>query len=329
MTIESRYLAFLIVLFVALLLAIDAMRLLWLGALGGSARRLQRRIRALAGVETAPEGSPAMALLRERRLSSLPLLERWLGRLPRVHDLDRWLAQTGIALKLADAIVAGIVLALFAGLLLRLAGQSVLLASAGALAAGVFWWVWLQHQRTRRLQRMEMQLPDALDLMARSMQAGHSFNSALLLVGEESPAPLAGEFRQVFDEINHGVSPTQALQALTQRLPSADLRFFAVAVLIQTESGGNLAHILSSIAGLIRERQRLQARVQVLAAEGRLSAWILTLLPFVMGMLLTAFNREFIATLWRDPLGLQIVGVSVALMVVGVFWMWRMVNVRV
>ncbi|NBQ88085.1 MAG: pilus assembly protein TadB [Betaproteobacteria bacterium] len=325
---ESSYVAFMIVLFVAVLLALDGVRLLWQRALGGSARQLQRRVRALAG-EADDALRAGGALLRERRLSDRPWLHRALANLPRMRDFDRWLAHTGWKLQVADAVGVAVLAALGAGLLARLFAQPPAVCVAAAVLAAMAWFALLQRQRAQRLLQLEQQLPDALDMMARSMQAGHSFNSALLLVGSESPQPVAGEFRQVFDEINHGVSAVQALQALTERMPSADLRFFSVAVLIQSDSGGNLAHILATIAALIRERQRLQARVRVLAAEGRLSAWILTLLPFVMGVLLTAFNRDFIAALWSDPLGTQIVALAGLLMAVGVVWMWRLVQVRV
>jgi tight adherence protein B len=176
---------------------------------------------------------------------------------------------------------------------------------------------------------MEAQLPDTLDLMARAMQAGHAFSSALLIVGSDGTQPIRGEFQSTFDEINFGISTAMALQHLTLRVASSDLRFFVVAVLIQLETGGNLTDILKSLAALIRDRQRIAGSVRVLSAEGRLSAWILGLLPFCIAALLSIINPEFISVLWTDPMGVMMLQVSLGLMLVGVWWMWRMVRVEI
>jgi tight adherence protein B len=161
------------------------------------------------------------------------------------------------------------------------------------------------------------------------MQAGHAFSSALLIVGSEGSPPIRNEFQTTFDEINFGIATETALHHLTQRVASSDLRFFVVAVLIQLETGGNLTDILKSLAALIRDRQRIAGTVRVLTAEGRLSAWILGLLPFVLAAILSVVNHEFISKLWTEPLGIRMLQISLTLMVLGVWWMWRMVRVEI
>jgi len=166
-------------------------------------------------------------------------------------------------------------------------------------------------------------------LMARAMKAGHAFPSALQMVGSEMPDPIAFEFKIVFDEINYGISTQEALVNLTSRVPSTDLSYFVIAVLIQRETGGNLAELLGNISALIRARLKLLGTVRVLSAEGRLSAWILTLLPFGLGFVLQLMNPKFLSVLWTDPVGIKMVGVAASLMVVGIFAMWRIIKIRV
>jgi len=183
--------------------------------------------------------------------------------------------------------------------------------------------------KQKRITTIEQQLPSSLDLMGRAMVAGHAFPSALQMVGTEMPEPIASEFRIVFDEINYGIPTSEALMNLIQRVPSTDVSYFVIAVLIQRETGGNLAELLGNISELIRARLKLLGTVRVLSAEGRLSAWILTLLPFVLGAVLQLVNPEFVSVLWTDPNGLRMVVIALILMVFGIFVMWRIIKIRV
>ena len=149
------------------------------------------------------------------------------------------------------------------------------------------------------------------------------------LVGTDGPQPIAQEFLTAFDEINFGIPFDKAMANMAARVASSDLKFFVVAVLIQRDSGGNLAGILTSIGTLIRERHRLAGTIRVLSAEGRISAWILTLLPFGLALVITLINPRFISMLWTDPDGIRMVAVALGLMLLGIWWMWRMVRIRV
>jgi tight adherence protein B len=177
--------------------------------------------------------------------------------------------------------------------------------------------------------QIDQQLPDALDMMSRALRAGHAFPSALKMVGDEMPDPIAAEFRIAFDEINFGVAQKDALLNLATRVPIPDFRYFVIAVLIQRETGGNLAELLDNIAAIVRGRHKLAGTIRVLSAEGRLSAWILCVLPFALGLAIFLINREFIQVLWTDPLGWRLVVVAAVLMAIGVFWMRNIVRIRV
>ena len=177
--------------------------------------------------------------------------------------------------------------------------------------------------------KIEQQLPDALDLIGRALRAGHAFPTAVKMVSDELNDPIGGEFRILFDEVNYGISMHTALLNLAARIPVTDLRYFVIAVLIQRETGGNLAELLDNISAIIRARLKLFGQIRVLSAEGRLSAWILTLLPVGVALVMNIVNPAFIGVLWKDPMGLRLVTMAVLLMIFGIFWMWRIVKIHV
>jgi len=272
---------------------------------------------------------PGLQLRSIRLMSTIPSLESWLRKAPGTQALDQVLLQTGLALSVAQTLTLGLGLVL----LMVAAGISlnwpVPLTLALALLSCLMLAAWLQHRRSQRMALIGLALPDALDLIARSMQAGHAFTSALQLAAKDSPPPLSHELRAVFEEINFGVSTAQALQALSTRVVSEDVRYFVVAVVIQNETGGNLAEILKNTAALIRERQKIAGVVRVLSAEGRISALVLSILPFALAAFMSLLNPGFISKLWTDPMGLQLVYVSLALMALGILWMWKLIQIRV
>ena len=172
-------------------------------------------------------------------------------------------------------------------------------------------------------------LPEALDMMGRAMRAGHAFPTALKMAGEEMPDALGVEFRTVFDEVNFGVSMPDALMGMASRVPSTDLRYFVIAVLIQRETGGNLTDLLSSISAIIRDRLKLLGQVKVMSAEGRMSAWVLGALPFLVGGFSTLVNPDALTPLFTDPAGRKMLVASLVLMVVGMLAIRRITIIRV
>jgi tight adherence protein B len=311
--------------FLAVVMLLEGVYLVWNAYQGPEARRIERRLVAMSSADD----TAGMKLLKQRALSEVPALERFLLQLPRVHQLDRFLLQSGMNITVARFL--GVALALWAVTTAAAAlwGLSWLWSAAAGVAPIALWAGYVQYRRADRMRLIDQQLPDALDLMARAMQAGHAFSSALRMVGVEGPHPVADEFQTAFEEINFGVPTHQALANMSTRVASDDLRYFVVAVLIQREAGGNLAELLTSIANLIRERQRLRGTVRVLSAEGRLSAVILTLLPFVLAALIAYLNPPFMLQLRTDPIGFRMVIGALVLMAGGIFWMWRIIRIRI
>jgi len=268
-------------------------------------------------------------IVQRRTLSRFEVLDRYLGQVPGIQALDRFLVKANCPLDVSQSL-------LLAGVLMAVSGAASWVLQGSALFMGLVMlatWgggmYYLRYRAAQRIVAIENQLPDALDLMVRALQSGHAFVSALQITASESRAPMADELRKVFDEIQLGLGVPSALQHLASRIDSKEIRYFVVAVLIQNETGGNLADVLRKTASLIRERQKIAGVVRVLSAEGRISAWILSVMPFLLAFFLYLINPEFVSALWKDPMGLAMLGVSLGLMLLGIFWMSRMVRIKV
>jgi tight adherence protein B len=316
-----------VLVFIAVMLLLEGLYLMWKTYKGPEAKKIQQRLQALSA---AGDGSANSHVLRERMMSELPPLQRFLLSLPRAHQLDRILLQADLNWSVANLVLGCLALGA-AGYLVTtsLLHQPFLL---GVMVAGPCTWLplaWVGRRRSRRLARLEQQLPDALDLLGRALRAGHAFGTGLQMIGEEMAEPIASEFRMVHDEVNFGVSLEQALGNLSARVPITDLRYFVVAVLIQRESGGNLTEVLANLSRLIRQRLKLFRHVRVLSAEGRMSAWLLSLLPFAIGALMSVFNPEFMAPMWTDPLGISITRGMLVSMAFGILLLRKIIRIRV
>ena len=315
-----------VLVFIAVILLFEGMYLLWKNTKGPQAQKIQRRLQALSA---AADSSAQSRLVRERMMSELPPFQRMLLRMPQAHRLDRALLQANLDWSVARLLLSCLALGGASFLALTALHQPVVTA---ALAAGGGAWLplaYVQRRRLRRLARLERQLPDALDLLARALRAGHAFGAGLQMVGEEMAEPIASEFRFVHDEVNFGVSLEQALGNLSVRVPITDLRYFVVAVLIQRDAGGNLTEVLANLSQLIRQRLKLFWHVRVLSAEGRMSAWLLALLPFAIGALMSVFNPAFMAPLWNDPLGETLVHSMLISMAFGILLLRKIIRIRI
>lgn len=315
-----------LLLFIAVVLMIEGVYLLWESYKGPEASRIERRLRVMSA---GAHGGGEPGLLKRRLLSDTPFLHHALLSIPRIHVLDRLLTQAGLTINLMTFI--GLSAAFAAGgfflgqfLLMPLVVSLAMAAFAGSLP-----YSYLLLQRANRLKKFDDQLPGALDLIGRGIRAGHALPSAIQMVADELPEPISAEFRIAFDEVNYGFSMENALTNLAARVPSADLRYFVVAVLIQRETGGNLAELLDNISAIIRARQKLYGTIRVLSAEGKLSAWILTILPFALAFVINLINPNFMKVLWTDEAGIKmIIGVGI-LMVLGILWMRKIIRIRV
>jgi len=324
---DVLYLVFGVFLFIAVVLSVEGAYLMWNTSKGPEAKRIARRLRLMsAGTERVGED---VSILKSRMLSETPALERLLLQAPRIKHLDRLLEQSGLTWSVAE-LLGMMLLAGAAGAAVALYfGMTFLLALVAAVIMGALPFVYVFRARANRMVKIEQSLPDALDLIGRALRAGHAFPTAVKMVGDELNDPIGGEFRTLFDEVNYGISMHTALLNLAARIPVTDLRYFVIAVLIQRETGGNLAELLDNIAAIIRARLKLFGQIRVLATEGRLSAWILTLLPIGVAIAMNFVNPAFISVLWKDPMGLRLVTGAVLLMIFGIFWMWRIVKIHV
>jgi len=322
---DNLLLMFIVAGFLAVVLLVEGGFILWQSNRSAEARRLQQRLQALSAGGLSRESD----LLKTRLLAESQGVERLLLRIPRVRLVDRMLLQSGLQMTVAS--LAGWTLcAAFAGLVLFMITNApwwtlpLLVAGAGSMP-----FLFVLRSRRKRLHKIEEQLPETLDLMSRAMRAGHAFLSALQMAGTEGAEPIAREFRITAEEVNYGVAMQEALVNLAVRVPITDLRFFVVAVAVQRETGGNLAELLDKIASLIRARFKLLGTIRVLSTEGRLSGWILTILPFALLGIINLINPKFMSILWRDPAGMIAIYAGLTLMLTGIFWMWRIIKIRV
>ena len=318
---------FAVLLFAACILMVEGAWLWWSGTHGSAARRISRRLRLMAARGEA--GGERVSILKQRRYAQAPGLDRLLRRLPQAAKLDHVLLQSGLPWSVAQ-FLAGMGALVLAALLLLAAwpmpvpGALLLLAMAAGGPS-----LFVLRARTARLQKIEAQLPEAADFLARALRAGHSFSNVLQMVGDELNEPISGEFKMSHEEINYGVPMNEALQNLAARIPLTDLRYLVIAVLVQRESGGNLAEVLLSIARIIRARLKLLGQVRVLSAEGRMSAWVLGLMPVVMIGVMSLVNPQYISLLWTDPTGIRLLWYAAGMVALGVVWMRKVIRIRI
>jgi len=322
----NNFLIMAVLTFVALMLLIESLFLLWRSSRGPDAKKVQSRLQQLAAVK---DRSQDARLLKERLLSELSPLERMAMRLPRVQAIDEIIVQSGLRWTINKLLALTLSAGLVAFIAARFLHQPLPISLGVTLFGASLPFLYVTYRRNKRLRKVEQQLPDALDLLVRGLRAGHAFSSTLKMAGEELPEPIGSEFRVTHDEVNFGVSLQQALTNLSERVPITDLRYFVVAVLIQRESGGNLTEILSKLSHLIRERLKLFARIRVLSSEGKLSAWILGIMPFALVGIMQLTNPEFISKLWTDPIGIAIIQYLLVLMAIGVVIMRKIIRIRV
>jgi tight adherence protein B len=243
--------------------------------------------------------------------------------------LDAELESAGVAVRSGEFVVLSGVACVVAAVLVMAIFRSLLLAGIVGVVSGMGPTVALRMSLKKRTEKMREQLPDVLTIMASSLRAGHSFMQALDTVAREIPQPAAVEFQRVVAEIRLGRPTDDALEALAARVGSPDFRWAVLAVNIQREVGGNLAEILDNVADTLRERAMIRRQIRVLTAEGRLSAWVLTCLPIAIGVYMFAVNPDYIGTLFTTTIGLIMLGVAAVLLLVGVLWMRKIVDIDV
>jgi tight adherence protein B len=287
---------------------------------------IRKRLRKYTYTEDRSSGSE---ILKKRVFSDIPLLNSLLSSLPTLGSLDRLMVQANARYPMGFYLLLALLLAgvgFLAGL--RFSGNPAL-GFLLALISGSIPFVYLARQKRIRAEKFKRQMPDGLDLVARALKAGHAFSGGLSLAAQEFDDPLGTEFSEMLDEINFGVSVPEALKNLTTRVECEEIKYFAMGVILQRETGGNLAELIETLANLIREKFKFQGKVRVLAAEGKLSAIILSVLPFLVAGFIMITNPEYLAPLVGEPFGRLILLMAGVFMVAGILVLKRMVNIKV
>jgi tight adherence protein B len=271
---------------------------------------------------------PAIVKTRDR-LSALGPLE-WILLRSRgtLEPLRLSLDRSGLPFTLGTVVLTSVFLALVTLLVVATVTGSVLVGLGVAAVISVVPLLYVRRRANQRLARFEEQFPDAIDFMARALRAGHALITTLQMTGDEIPDPVGGEFRLLFEQQNFGMSLTDALRAFGDRMPVLDARFFVTAVLTQRETGGNLSEVLDNLAAVIRERFKVKRQVQVISAHGRITGWVLGLLPLAVAAVLTILAPQQMRPLIDDPLGVRLVVGAVVLQVIGWVAIGRIVNVE-
>lgn len=290
--------------------------------------RLQRRV-ADALLHSAHTDDVEVVLARNELMSEIPALNRTLIELQAALQLKRMLDQADLHITPSRLVMfsgmAGILGAMAASVI---SANILIMVPAGLFTAAVpfahVWW-----KRKKRFDAFLEHLPDALDLMSRALSAGHAFSEALQMVSSEMPEPIAGEFRKTYEEQNLGLSLKLALENLTQRMPLLDLRMCVTAVLIQRETGGNLAEILEKVAYTIRERFRIMGDLKTLTTSSRISAWLLCGLPIFVTFAITAMNPEYMSILWKDQRGHYLIVSALFLQVTGMLIVRKILRIKI
>ena len=270
------------------------------------------------------------AIVKEtEQLSSVTLLDELLGRAQLVvAPAQRLIEQAGSKMTvgsffLASGCAAGIPVLI----VLRLTGQFAMAFLIGAFTAAIPY-LWLRRLRTKRLLKFEEQFPEGIDLIARALRAGHTFQTGLLMVADEIPAPVGTEFRLLYDRQNFGMPIPEALRSFAERVPLLDAKFFATAVLTQRDAGGNMAEVLDNLSSVIRDRFKIKRQVHVISAHGRITGWVLAGLPPSLATIFMVLSPKHMQTLFNDPLGRDMLIVAVLLQLVGTVIIRKIVNIE-
>lgn len=296
----------------------------------GTGRQESRRLKQRLGILSDEHQSEhQISLVREKYFKKLSPFESWLESLPAMRRLETFIERSGHDFPAYRLVLLSLSLSLFGGLVAWVLSHQWLFVPAGVFIMTGLPFMKLKLDLAKRFAKFEEQLPEALDVITRALRAGYPFNETLHLVATEMDEPIAKEFRIAFDEINFGVDTRWALHSMVDRVPSMSLMAIVTTVLVQRETGGNLAETFENISKLIRGRFRFQRRVLTLTAEARMSAWILAMVPFVLFAGISLINPDYVANLTQDPMGQKIILWGIVLQIFGNFWMRKLIAMEI
>ena len=292
------------------------------------ARLLRERLDAVQK-PAERKASDELALLRDEMLSNIPAVDQLLRRSARVSALQKLLSQADIKTRAGNFLLVCSSVGLLLAVIVLIWTQNPLFAWVAFFLGFVLPYGYATHRRTKRFDRFEEMFPQAIDTLARAVRAGHAFTTALELIASEIPDPIAGEFRKLFEEQKFGLPVRDALVNLTERVPLVDVKFFVTAVMLQRETGGNLAEILDNLSYVIRERFKIMRQVRVFTAQGRLTMMLLMGMPPLIVLIMQLMNPGFIRPLFHEPLGHILVVIGITLQTIGYFVIRRVIAIQV
>jgi tight adherence protein B len=293
---------------------------------GDGSGKVADRLDLLTGKKRKPDETANILKKSAMERDKKSLLEALTPNLP---SLQKIIVQADAHIKASTLLGIGGTLAVLGFTASWMAGVRVWLAPIAGLIMFLIPFAWLMHKRYSRLKKFASQLPESLELIGRALRAGHSLGAGMHVVAEEMPAPIADEFGRVYEEQNLGISVDDAMKNMCERVPNLDLRFFVTSVLVQRQTGGDLAEILDKIGYVIRERFRILGQVKALTAEGRLSGVILIALPFLLFMVMLHIKYDYVERLWTHPLGIKMSSAALVMQVVGALVIRKIVNIKV
>jgi tight adherence protein B len=295
--------------------------------------RLMRERLSSAQKPSEREPSEELALLRDETLSKIPAFDQLLKRSERVNQLQEMISQADMEYRVGNFLVicgvCGLVLAATLVVWSRPSQYAPMLGWIGLILGFVMPYGYLSYKRSKRFDKFEELFPEAIDTLARAVRAGHAFTTALELISNEISEPVAGEFRKLFEEQKFGLPVRDALLNMVERVPLVDVKFFVTAVMLQRETGGNLAEILDNLSYVIRERFKVLRQVRVYTAQGRLTMMLLMGLPPVIVTVMWVMNPQFIMPLFQDPIGHVLLVAGLTLQTIGYFVIRKVIRIQV
>ena len=297
----------------------------------GENKRIRKRMNErLQAIEASIEGPTSSSILRKEYLTTLSPFGRWMESFPGMEALRNSIEQSGrdhkayhvVLLSLALAITGGIISWYMFKLHIFVVIPIVLISAYLPLFK-------IKRDCLKRLEKFEEQFPEALDVMVRALKAGHPFSSTMQMVAEEMAEPISREFALTFSDLNYGNDVRHAMLGLLERVPSMNVMAFVTSILVQNETGGNLTELLSKISTVIRGRFKLNRKIKSLSAEGRMSSWVLTLIPFGLFVMIMVTSPDYLTILTESEQGIKVITIASTGMIIGIYWLRRIIRIEV
>jgi tight adherence protein B len=295
-----------------------------------AARRMDQRLRELSeGPVTDDAKGEDDSIVKRVTQGPLPIVDRAIAKSGAGTWLATLIAQSGVKVTPGAIVLSSLVAAVAGAWIASLFIRQPYAPLPAALAAGAAPFGFLLHRRSKRFKRFEEQFPEALDLLSRAIRAGHAFQTAMGMVADELKAPVGPEFKKSFDQQNFGLPLRDALNELSERMPLLDVRFFVTAVLIQRDTGGNLAEILDNLAHVVRERFKIRRQIRVHTAHGRFTGWVLLALPAALAIALSVINPDHMQLLFNERMGQMMIVGAIVMQTIGYIWIRQVIKIEV